>query len=254
MSASSDVHFYNELRRQTDVVTAGLMLSECAAALGWDLAAFHIDMERADLPRVRDGRFLSTAMGWRTTTVNEWVRLGFARSCPVGQHCIETTEPFVWDCEVGSLEWRCKRVAPEQRAVLNHYMNDVCGGVTVPVHRAGKTGFVSWCTRDRGALRRTYQATLSSMHLISHTFMRQLDRLHDERPCHGGAKSVLTPREAECLTWAARGRTTEEIATLLGRSTETVEFHISNAIVKLNARNRTHAVAIACGQGIVAGV
>jgi LuxR family quorum-sensing system transcriptional regulator CciR len=250
MSISGDVYFHCEMQRQTDMASAGLLLAECAEALGWKLAAFHMDVHQPDLPRVRDGEFLGIAMGWRAKTVSEWVNLGLARSCPIGLHCNETTEPFLWDCESG-LEWRCKRVPPEQQAVLRHYTNDVCGGVTVPVRRAGKTGYVSWCSRDRNTLRQTYQATLSSVHLISHTFMRQLDRLLGASSAGPEARRVLTPRDLECLTWAARGRTTEEIAALLRRSAETVEFHLSNAIVKLDARNRAHAVAIACTSGII---
>jgi DNA-binding CsgD family transcriptional regulator len=77
--------------------------------------------------------------------------------------------------------------------------------------------------------------------------MRQLDRIQT-----GADKRVLTVREAECLTWAARGKTSEEIARVLHRSSETVEFHLSNAMLKLGARNRTHAVAIATARGLIA--
>ena len=88
------------------------------------------------------------------------------------------------------------------------------------------------------------------MHLVSHTFMRQLDRLQSARAESAGSGS-LTPRELECLTWAARGKTTEEIARSLHRSSETVEFHLSNAMQKLAASNRAHAVAIACVSGLI---
>lgn len=233
------------------MASAALLLAQCAEALGWNLAAFHADIHQASLPRAEDGEFLGTAMGWRAQTVHQWVKLGLARSCPVGLYCAEATEPFLWDCESGSPAWQGRALSAEQRAVLHLYNDDVCGGVTVPVRRAGKTGYVSWCSRDRGRLRRRYRATLSSVHLISHTFMRQLDALNDAHEQHGVMKGPLTLRELECLTWAARGRTTAEIAELLHRSAETVEFHLSNAMTKLDARNRAHAVAIACVRGMI---
>lgn len=59
----------------------------------------------------------------------------------------------------------------------------------------------------------------------------------------------LTEREVETLTWAARGKTSSEIATILGLTKRTVDFHIDNARVKLNATSRMHAaVKAAAGQ------
>jgi DNA-binding CsgD family transcriptional regulator len=251
MSVSGDVYFHQQMQRQTDVASAALLLAQCAEALGWNLAAFHSDIHQATLPRAHDGEFIGTAMGWQAKTVHEWVKLGLARACPIGLHCADATEPFLWDCELNSAAWQGRRLLPEHRAVLNLYQNDVCGGVTVPVRRAGKTGYVSWCARERDRLQSRYQSTLSSVHLISHTFMRQIDCLIDAREGLGEAKGPLTRRELECLTWAARGKTTSEIADLLHRSSETVEFHLSNAMSKLDARNRAHAVAIGCIRGII---
>ena len=249
MSVAGDVYFHQQMQRQTDVASAALLLAQCAESLGWSLAAFHADIHQATLPRATDGEFIGTAMGWQAKTVHEWVKLGLARACPIGLHCAEAAEPFLWDCELDSGAWQGRSLPPEQRAVLNLYNNDVCGGVTVPVRRAGKTGYVSWCTRERGRLQSRYRSTLSSVHLISHTFLRQIDCL--VAPGHDDATGPLTRRELECLTWAARGKTTSEIADLLHRSAETVEFHLSNAISKLDARNRAHAVAIACVRGVI---
>jgi DNA-binding response OmpR family regulator len=59
----------------------------------------------------------------------------------------------------------------------------------------------------------------------------------------------LTDREAETLTWAARGKTSSEIGTILGLTKRTVDFHIDNARQKLNATSRMHAaVKAAAGQ------
>jgi DNA-binding response OmpR family regulator len=59
----------------------------------------------------------------------------------------------------------------------------------------------------------------------------------------------LTEREVETLTWAARGKTSSEIAQIIGLTKRTVDFHIDNARVKLNATTRMHAaVKAAAGQ------
>jgi DNA-binding response OmpR family regulator len=56
-------------------------------------------------------------------------------------------------------------------------------------------------------------------------------------------KSVgLNDREVETLTWVARGKTSAEIAQILGLTKRTVDFHIDNARTKLGAATRTEAV------------
>jgi DNA-binding response OmpR family regulator len=51
----------------------------------------------------------------------------------------------------------------------------------------------------------------------------------------------LNDREVETLTWVARGKTSGEIAQILGLAKRTVDFHIDNARIKLGATTRTHA-------------
>lgn len=55
----------------------------------------------------------------------------------------------------------------------------------------------------------------------------------------------LTPREAEILTLSASGLTEAAIAEQCGISINTVRNHVENSKVKLNARNKLHAVMIA---------
>jgi DNA-binding response OmpR family regulator len=53
---------------------------------------------------------------------------------------------------------------------------------------------------------------------------------------------TLRARELETLTWAARGKTSAEIATILGLTKRTVDFHIDRARGKLGVATRTQAV------------
>ena len=52
---------------------------------------------------------------------------------------------------------------------------------------------------------------------------------------------ALNDREIETLTWAARGKTSAEIAKLLDLSKRTVDFHIENARAKLGVSTRIQA-------------
>jgi DNA-binding CsgD family transcriptional regulator len=55
----------------------------------------------------------------------------------------------------------------------------------------------------------------------------------------------LTQRELEVLKWLKEGKTTWETSLILSKSERVIKFHIDNILKKLNAMNRTHAVAIA---------
>ncbi len=61
----------------------------------------------------------------------------------------------------------------------------------------------------------------------------------------------LTPREIEVLHWLKEGKTSWEISKILQISERTAIFHINNVKTKLNAVNRTQAVAIALGKGLI---
>jgi len=51
----------------------------------------------------------------------------------------------------------------------------------------------------------------------------------------------MTNREVELLTWAARGKTSAEIAIIVGLSKRTIDFHLDNARIKLGATTRIEA-------------
>jgi DNA-binding NarL/FixJ family response regulator len=55
----------------------------------------------------------------------------------------------------------------------------------------------------------------------------------------------LTPREAEVLFWVARGKTNDEIGTVLGIGLTTVKKHLESTFAKLGVENRTSAAAMA---------
>jgi DNA-binding CsgD family transcriptional regulator len=78
--------------------------------------------------------------------------------------------------------------------------------------------------------------------------------IHNALCGHKDASSVaslLTPREVDCLRWAANGKTDGEIADILSIARWTVVTYLQNAKIKLNCSNRTSAVATALSLGII---
>jgi len=62
----------------------------------------------------------------------------------------------------------------------------------------------------------------------------------------------LSPRQREIMHAMAEGLTAERISEELAISVETVRTHVRNAIRKLQARNRVHAIALALERGEIA--
>jgi DNA-binding NarL/FixJ family response regulator len=63
----------------------------------------------------------------------------------------------------------------------------------------------------------------------------------------------LSKREREIMDLLAQGLTGEDVAERLVLSSETVKTHIRNAMTKLEAHTRVHAVAIALREGFISG-
>ena len=62
---------------------------------------------------------------------------------------------------------------------------------------------------------------------------------------------ALTDREVEVLKWTADGKTTGEISDILTISDNTVNFHVKNAMQKLQASNKTAAAVRAAMMGLL---
>jgi len=54
---------------------------------------------------------------------------------------------------------------------------------------------------------------------------------------------VLSGQQRRCLVWVAEGKSTEEIAVILGISVSTVNKHLDSASKLLNTNSRAHAIA-----------
>lgn len=123
-------------------------------------------------------------------------------------------------------------------------------GVTMPVHSPqGELGILSLSLdAPPERARAVTQAALASVQLLAshlHHAVRRLSGIGPE------TDPGLTLRERECLSWAADGKTSGEIAQLLGVTEKTVNFHLTNATHKLNAVSRQHGIGKAALRGLL---
>lgn len=64
-------------------------------------------------------------------------------------------------------------------------------------------------------------------------------------------QNPLTERERECLFWVSEGKTTEEVALILGVSPNTVNSYVTHGVRKVSASNRAMAIATAIRGGYI---
>jgi PAS domain S-box-containing protein len=111
---------------------------------------------------------------------------------------------------------------------------------------------------EQGTMQGVYELTDASGRVIRITYVaiaRVLPGLH--LSCLLTARSpesagALSRRERDVVTLAAQGLTSNEIAHTLSLSRATVETHFRNAVRRLSARNRAHAIALALTRGEIA--
>jgi len=104
--------------------------------------------------------------------------------------------------------------------------------------QAGANAYVSRTARP-GELRQAVEATIAEKPFV------------DPAVPPKGSRGKLTHRQREILQLLADGESTTVAARQLDLSEETVKTHTKNALARLGARNRTHAVAIAVRECLI---
>ncbi|BAB52313.1 helix-turn-helix transcriptional regulator [Mesorhizobium japonicum] len=153
---------------------------------------------------------------------------------------------------VGAIRWsevyKDASTTDNERRVLDEAATfGLKSGVTVPLHGpAGSFTIMSFAQPwDREFQNRTVTyLQLAALHfhvrVTKGTSSNALKQVQD-----------LSLREKECILWIARGKSSWEIGKILGISGNTVNFHLKNAMRKLDTASRTVAAIKATSLGIV---
>ncbi len=155
--------------------------------------------------------------------------------------------PFAWDAE----DWHAGAVDRAQRRMLGEAVDAGVGhGVTVPIYGPGM-GFatLSALSDRRGRALAAQHAEVGPLvHLAAIYLHATVAETEVEQP---PTAVRLSPRERECLTWTARGKTAWEISEILCISEATVVFHLKNAMQRLSVYSKHHAVVTALMRGLI---
>ena len=124
-----------------------------------------------------------------------------------------------------------------------------CRGVSIPVRSRKTTHSLVSFTSDM--LPQDWANFKSS----SMQYLQQLSALINSAANFGAKQPKsdvqLSPREEECLVWAGRGKTHQEIAGILGIGSGSVKSYLNSSRHKLRCINVTHAVGVAVATGVI---
>jgi DNA-binding CsgD family transcriptional regulator len=126
--------------------------------------------------------------------------------------------------------------------------------IVAPVHLPrAMVGAMLWCSREPVGVAKQFAQHASLLHNIA---IRLFATHHEARgrPRNFTMPQRLTRREAQCLRWAAAGKTDGEIGIILDLSVSTVRFHLRNAAGKLGASGRTQSIQLAAGMGYIGAI
>jgi len=190
--------------------------------------------------------------GWPENWYGRYVEQHYERVDPIIRRVRNSVRPFLWRDVYPDAAAR-KRV----RALFDDSKQiGLPDGLAIPVHLpASWAGFINFAS-DRVEIEET---TKDLLHLVS---LYALGRIVELNPgdygmapaagaAGGGRRERLTPREIECLRWAADGKTSWEIAQILEISQHTADWYLTSAARKLKVVNRIQAVAEAFRRGII---
>lgn len=150
---------------------------------------------------------------------------------PIVLQCANSVTPIFWDqiLEQGS-------VLGDVSIIREAYEHGLAGSVSIPIH--GVWGeFAMFSVVPNG------QAIADDVLAVVTLFSKYVHEAVLRLSACIQAPAALSPRERECLMWAADGKTSWETAKILNISERTVLFHFKNIMLKLGVGNKTQAVA-----------
>jgi len=226
--------FIDHLTESTDAGALQAGMADAAAALDLNCFAYlSVPSQTNSEPQL-----ISTYPASWTT---HYLRNHYERLDPVVAEALSSPEPFQWGLEAGS-----RRLSSSQQLLFDEA---ACFGIrcgfTVPIHDGrGPVAAVTFAADEHHAAafyRRVgeHRRVLQLMALFFHAHVRR--KLIPDRVVDG---VVLSPREFECLEWAAQGKSAWEIGRILSISRRTAAFHLDNAKAKLGVHSICQAVAL----------
>lgn len=163
--------------------------------------------------------------------VTEKRATGYYDNAPVVKHCATSIEPFVWQGTTDDYAFLKAPSLFEEYYSLGHY----AGWAQSIIE--GKNMFSMFYVDSTNKLTaKDFEAVDSKLQWIAVAVLCHMNKIKLQ------PNISLSAREKEILRWTGDGKTASEIGQILSLSHSTINFHLHNAMFKLDSPNKTSAV------------
>jgi DNA-binding CsgD family transcriptional regulator len=205
-------------------------MGAAAAALDLPWFAYLIVPER---PNSSPQLISSYPSAWTT----HYLQSRYQTLDPVILWAAQHREPLLWGLGAGPIA-----LTDAQRMLFDEAAEfEIRYGLTIPLYRNG--GAFAAMTFAAGERYPTFERRIRRqarlLQLMAYCF-----HAHARRTLAAGAIEApsLSPREYECMKWAAEGKSCWDIGRILNISHHTVAYHLDNAKAKLGVKTNVQAI------------
>ncbi len=242
--------FSGRILQSSSSVELKALLGDVLAALGYRFFGYHV-VKHAVLHDSGSDRLPIGIFNLPEEWAADYVSSNHVDDDKVVELALAGKTPFHWESELA----RCP-MTPKQRLILRKAEEaGLVDGYTLPlVSRDGEIAILTVFPDEQTKSFAQQKYNENLLYVLAQFFhIRALRVVMEERfvSTRGRKRSFLSGRERETALWISRGKSSWEIAQILGISEKSVEFYADSVKRKLNAVNRTQAVVKALLLGLI---
>jgi DNA-binding CsgD family transcriptional regulator len=233
--------FITQTNKATTSVDVFEVLKKTLASYGYDRVIYTMI---TDFPQLGLKAGHGIMRNYPEDWMNHYNEKNYYPTDPVPITAVKQRSLFLWKDIMEQAEWCSSAIKMMNESRDAHLFDGFC----VPFH--GPLGTIA----GMGIASSTGHADMSADHKSLLTlYATQFHLAFSEREATKAIKVLpaLTAREQEILSWAAEGKSDQDIADIMFISYATVRFHMNNAFRKLDANERTYAVVKAIRHGLI---
>lgn len=163
--------------------------------------------------------------------VKDKIEEGHYDETPVVKHCSRSIEPFFW---TGRRDDKVFLQIPE--LAEEYQSSGRFGGWAQSLIETKQIYSIFWVDTSAPVLQKDIEHVNFEMEWIATSALIKMNQIKLQ------SDIILSEREKEVLRWFGDGKTANDIGQILHLSHSTVNFHLRNAMYKLDAKNKTSAV------------
>jgi LuxR family transcriptional regulator len=171
-----------------------------------------------------------------------YVQQGYVQVDPTVQHGCRKNTPLVWSDSVFA---QAQEFWEDARSFGLRF-----GWAKACIDGGGVRGMLTLARSGSPLTEQEVQHNEMKMRWLAHVAHVALSQIFTTRQAEQ-MQPNLTAREIEVLKWTADGKTSADISSLLAVSENTVNFHVKNAVFKLQTTNKTAATVRAAMLGLL---